>query len=121
MHCNSGKTRTKTLTPFFRPGILLALLLLAAPAAQTALCAAEPARTLSNAPARAEALLLDNGIAKVGIDRAKGTAITWLSWTDYPKNMVNSADPVRLIQQSYYAGKCLVRKADGQSSKSWSP
>jgi arylsulfatase A-like enzyme len=34
--------------------------------------------------------------------------------------MVNSADPGRLIQQSYYAGKRLDRKADGQS-KSWSP
>lgn len=56
----------------------------------------------------------------MGIDRTKGAAITWLSWAEYPKNMVNSADPGRLIQQSNYAGHRLDRKADGQS-KSWSP
>ncbi len=65
-------------------------------------------------------LLIDNGTVKVGMDREKGGAITWLSWTGYPKNTVNSADPGRLIQQSYYAGKRLDRRAEGQS-KSWSP
>jgi len=72
------------------------------------------------APPSSELLFLDNGTVKVGIDRAKGAAITWLSWTAYPKNMVNSADPGRLIQQSYYAGNRLDRRADGQS-KHWSP
>jgi hypothetical protein len=73
------------------------------------------------AQASAEDLLtIDNGIAKVGIDRHKGAAITWLSSKPYPKNMVNLADPGRLIQQSYYAGKSLDRTAEGQS-KSWSP
>ena len=72
------------------------------------------------ATGRAEILSLDNGTVRVGIDRAKGAAITWLSWAGYPKNMVNSADPGRLIQQSYYAGHRLARNADGQS-KSWSP
>jgi hypothetical protein len=47
-------------------------------------------------------------------------AITWLSSTAYPKNMVNLADPGRLIQQSYYAGKSRDRTAEGQH-KSWSP
>src|SRR6185503_18618480 len=65
-------------------------------------------------------LVLENGSARVGIDRAKGGAITWLSNAAYPKNMVNSADPGRLIQQSYYAGLRLDRQADGQS-KRWSP
>ncbi|MDZ4852399.1 MAG: hypothetical protein SGI77_24185 [Pirellulaceae bacterium] len=65
-------------------------------------------------------LQLDNGIVQVGIDREKGAAITWLSWKDYPKNIVNVADPGRLIQQSYYAGKSLDRTAEGQS-KAWSP
>lgn len=74
-----------------------------------------------NISARGEDLLtLDNGTVKIGIDRAKGAAITWLSWSAYPKNMVNSADPGRLIQQSYYAGLRLDRQAEGQS-KSWSP
>ena len=67
-----------------------------------------------------ERLRLDNGAIQVGIDRDKGGAITWLSWNGYPKNMVNSADPGRLIQQSYYAGRHLDRSADGQSP-AWSP
>ncbi len=65
-------------------------------------------------------LTLDNGTVQVGIDREKGASITWLSWHSYPKNVVNSIDPGRLIQQSYYAGKSINRQADGQS-KSWSP
>lgn len=65
-------------------------------------------------------LTIDDGRAQVGIDRAKGAAITWLSSTAYPRNMVNSADPGRLIQQSYYAGRRLDRRAEGQS-KAWSP
>jgi hypothetical protein len=68
----------------------------------------------------AELLVADNGTVKVGIDRAMGASITWLSWQGYPNNMVNSSDPGRLIQQSYYAGLRLDRTADGQS-KSWSP
>lgn len=71
-------------------------------------------------PGRAELLLLDNGTVKVGIDRVKGGAITWLSWAAYPQNMVNIADPGRLIQQSYYAGLRLDRQAEGQSRR-WSP
>ncbi|MDA0766595.1 MAG: hypothetical protein O3A87_04475 [Verrucomicrobia bacterium] len=76
---------------------------------------------LSSAEPSAETLLtLDNGTAKVGIDRGKGASITWLSWAAYPQNMINSADPGRLIQQSYYAGRSLDRTADGQW-KAWSP
>jgi hypothetical protein len=67
-----------------------------------------------------ELLLLDNGTVKIGINRAKGAAITWLSWATYPKNMVNSHDPGRLIQQSYYAGKSLDRRPEGQHA-AWSP
>jgi hypothetical protein len=67
-----------------------------------------------------ELLTLDNGTIRIGIDREKGGAITWLSWQNYPKNCVNSIDPGRLIQQSYYAGKSIDRRADGQS-ESWSP
>jgi GH35 family endo-1,4-beta-xylanase len=86
------------------------------------------ARDLSAKPAyqsvmnaTSESLLsLDNGTVRIGIDRSKGAAITWLSWAGYPKNSVNHADPGRLIQQSYYAGHRLDRRADGQSP-SWSP
>lgn len=65
-------------------------------------------------------LVLENGTARVGLDRAKGGSITWLSWEGHPKNAVNHADPGRLIQQSYYAGARLDRRAEGQS-KAWSP
>jgi hypothetical protein len=65
-------------------------------------------------------LFLDNGTVKIGIHRTKGAAITWLSWTANPTNCVNHSDPGRLIQQSYYAGKILDRKAEGQHP-AWSP
>jgi hypothetical protein len=70
---------------------------------------------------RAEELtFIENGTMKIGVNRAMGAAITWLSWTTYPKNMINSVDPGRLIQQSYYAGKSLDRISEGQN-KAWSP
>ncbi len=65
-------------------------------------------------------LLLSTSTAKVGIDRTRGAAITLLASAKYPQNMVNLADPGRLIQQSYYAGKSRDRTEEGQS-KSWSP
>lgn len=68
----------------------------------------------------AETLTLDNGTVQVSVDRKKGASITWLSWRGQPNNAVNIADPGRLIQQSYYAGKSLDRKGDGQH-KAWSP
>lgn len=68
----------------------------------------------------ADLLFIDNGEVKVGIDRAMGASITWLSWKDHPKNIVNIHDPGRLIQQSYYAGRRLDRTAAGQNVN-WSP
>lgn len=65
-------------------------------------------------------LFLDNGTLRVGLDRTKGGSITWLSWKNHPKNTVNLHDPGRLLQQSYYAGRSLDRRADGQH-KAWSP
>lgn len=67
-----------------------------------------------------EILSIDNGTAKIGIDKSKGASITWLSWDGHPQNTVNIHDPGRLIQQSYYAGKRLDRTAEGQT-KAWSP
>jgi len=82
---------------------------------------AAPPNSKSAAVSRGEELLvLDNGTVKIGIDRAKGAAITWLSWVGHPKNVVNSADPGRLIQQSFYAGLRLNR-LDEDQSKAWSP
>jgi len=70
---------------------------------------------LSSAEPSSETLLtLDNGTAKVGIDRGKGASITWLSWAGYPKNMINSADPGRLILQSYTYRYWLVVGSEKQ-------
>ena len=63
---------------------------------------------------------IDNGSVEVAIDRARGAAITHLTWEAYPQNAVNSYDPGRLIQQSYYSGKRLDRRAEGQH-QAWSP
>ena len=41
----------------------------------------------------ADLLTIDNGSAKVGIDREKGGAITWLSSPAYAQNIVNIAGP----------------------------
>jgi hypothetical protein len=67
-----------------------------------------------------ELLTIDSGAVKIGIDRARGASITYLSWAAYPKNVVNINDPGRLIQQSYYAGKRLDRREEGQH-EAWSP
>ena len=82
--------------------------------------AAPPASKRAALARNEDLLFLANGTVKVGINRAMGGSITWLSTAGYPANMVNSADPGRLIQQSYYAGLRLDRTADGQHT-SWSP
>lgn len=60
---------------------------------------------------------LDNGTVRVGVSRAYGGAITWLS-TNGGANLVNNADKGRQIQQSYYAG--ASRTATNQCP-TWSP
>ncbi len=90
----------------------------------TVLCvasqAAPPAPARTRLARTEDLVVLENGTIKLGVNRAMGASITWLSSADYPGNMVNSADPGRLIQQSYYAGVRLDRLADGQH-KAWSP
>ncbi|TWU37720.1 hypothetical protein Q31b_45090 [Novipirellula aureliae] len=83
-------------------------------------CGLTTAAPVVGALPAADLLTIDDGSVKIGIDRQKGGAITWLSSHAYTKNIVNIADPGRLIQQSYYAGKRLDRTAEGQH-KSWSP
>ena len=47
---------------------------------------------------------LDNGEVRVGIDLALGGTITYLSMSGTSKNIINSHDPGREAQQSYYSG-----------------
>jgi arylsulfatase A-like enzyme len=88
--------------------------------AQMELCDAKGDRLRNLGGDADKRLMLDNGRVKVGIERSKGASITWLSGVGHSENIVNYHDPGRLIQQSYYAGLSLDRRAEGQS-KVWSP
>ncbi len=81
-------------------------------------------KSVTNTVAAGQAIskleVIDNGTIRVGIDAHKGGAISWLSSIEHPSNIVNHSDAGRLVQQSYYAGKILNRKQDGQHN-SWSP
>lgn len=70
-------------------------------------------------PLPAETLALSSRDMVVKIDRGRGGSITWVSAAG-GKNLINLHDLGRLIQQSYYAGARLDRRAEGQSP-SWSP
>ena len=65
-------------------------------------------------------LVADNGKLTVKFDLTRGGAISWISNSGSQRSFVNIADEGRYIQQSYYAGKSLDRKAEGQSPN-WSP
>ncbi len=65
-------------------------------------------------------LVADNGILTLKLDLTRGGAISYLSLSGSERSLVNIADEGRYIQQSYYAGKSLDRKTDGQSP-AWSP
>lgn len=67
-----------------------------------------------------EQLEANNGTLTVKFDLTRGGAISWISLSGTDRNLVNIADEGRYIQQSYYAGKSIDRKSDGQSP-SWSP
>ncbi|MCL5269028.1 MAG: hypothetical protein M1457_00370 [bacterium] len=66
-------------------------------------------------------LRLDNGTIIIGMNTAQyGGAITYLSLSGANRNLINIHDRGREIQQSYYAGQSLDRRAEGQSAN-WSP
>ena len=65
-------------------------------------------------------LRLDNGRIAVGMGLFKGGAITYLGISGGSRNLVNTADLGRQIQQSYYAGQSFDRQAEGQRPN-WSP
>jgi hypothetical protein len=85
---------------------LLASLVLVAPAPQAA--------------AVQGTAFLDNGVIRVGIDANNGGAISYLSQSGSSVNLINTYDRGRQVQQSYYAGDALDRRAEGQRS-GWSP
>lgn len=60
---------------------------------------------------------VDNGVVKVGVSRAYGGAIAWLS-TSAGGNLVNNADKGRQIQLSYYAGNSVTAT---NQCPAWSP
>jgi len=64
--------------------------------------------------------IIDNGVLILKLDLTRGGAISYLSLSGSTRNIVNIADEGRYIQQSYYAGQSIDRKAEGQSP-SWSP
>ena len=72
---------------------------------------------LSAQPAEISA---DNGVLKVKFDLTRGGAISYISLSSTERNLVNIFDEGRYIQQSYYAGKVVDRKPEGQSPR-WSP
>jgi hypothetical protein len=63
---------------------------------------------------------ISNDFLSLKLDLTRGGAISYLSLANSTRSVVNIADEGRYIQQSYYAGKRVDRKADGQSP-SWSP
>ncbi|NOR74251.1 MAG: hypothetical protein GQ525_03725 [Draconibacterium sp.] len=63
---------------------------------------------------------IDNGIIILKVDLSRGGAICYLSLSGKNRNLVNIFDEGRYIQQSYYSGKPLDRRSEGQSPD-WSP
>jgi len=84
-----------------------------------AMLSANPMQAIPERP-EPDLLFLENATMKIGVDRSMGASITWLSWETHPENIINIHDPGRLLQQSYYAGESLDRRADGQH-EAWSP
>lgn len=67
-----------------------------------------------------EIIELSNRKIRLRQDLTRGGAIYYISKADADRNIVNIYDEGRYIQQSYYAGAALDRRAEGQN-KAWSP
>ena len=63
---------------------------------------------------------VENEFVRVGVDADCGGAICWISEQGSDRNVVNTKDMGRYIQQSYYAGEKRNRQTEGQSPF-WSP
>ena len=65
-------------------------------------------------------LALENTRLRLEQDLTRGGAISYISLAGSERNLVNTADEGRYIQQSYYAGRLVDRQEEGQSP-AWSP
>jgi hypothetical protein len=87
-------------------------------------CGVKLAAMDANQTGGVEALLsvpeLDNGHIKFKMDLDSGGAITYVSLSGSSYNLINNYDRGRQVQQSYYAGQAIDRRAEGQHSN-WSP
>jgi len=63
-----------------------------------------------------EKFVLDNGVIKVKVDLEHGGAVSYISQSGTTKNIVNTPDNGRYIQQAYMAGQTINRSAEGQHS-----
>ncbi len=55
--------------------------------------------------------VIDNGTLMLKLDLTRGGAISYLSLSGSTRSIVNIADEGRYIQQSYYAGRSVVRQS----------
>ena len=64
---------------------------------------------------------IDNGILHLRLDLSRGGAIKHISKSGTSRNIINTYDNGRYIQQSYYAGNDADRRLEGQSTNwpSW--
>ena len=63
---------------------------------------------------------LDNGQIKIGVDLDLGGTITFLAFAADGKNLINSHDFGRQVQQSYYAGPQPFGKSQHKGWENWS-
>jgi len=62
---------------------------------------------------------LDNGRVRIGMDLNLGGAVTFLSGTDHPGNIINSADLGRQIQMSHYSGPWPFEVGGKKPNPAW--
>lgn len=65
-------------------------------------------------------LTVEGDVLTLKQDLTRGCAICYIAKNDGGENIVNIADEGRYIQQSYYAGRRIDRRAEGQG-KAWAP
>ncbi len=62
---------------------------------------------------------LENKQIRIGMDLNKGGAVTWLSSSEHPGNLINSHDLGRQIQMSHYSGPVPFSVPGKEPKKEW--